>query len=134
GGEYSRIAMAALETVELAEPGYVAERAASMLLPESAWTAHLAALEQDAAARLGAHQEALRDAWHGAVERRLAAARVPAPLEAETQRPTVVLDDLLRDIVARETAALDTRLSISTAAAVGTAAAPALARAAAVRG
>lgn len=133
-GEYSRMTMAALQTVDLAEPGYVAERAASILLPEEAWASHLAALERDAADRIGAHQDMLRDTWRAAVEERLSAHRVPAPLGDVPQRPTLVLDDLLGEIVAREAGALDARLSISTAVAVGAAAAPALARAAAVRG
>lgn len=134
-GEYSRLAMAALEVVDLADAGFVAERAASMLLPEEAWTGHLAALERDAAERLGAHHQALRDTWRSAVAERLSPYRVPAPLAADARRPTLVLDDLLGEIVARESEALGMRMSISTgAAAVGAAAAPALARAAAVRG
>src|SRR5690606_17156511 len=79
-GEYSRIAMAALEAADLAEPGYVAERAASILLPEETWAAYLAALERDAVERLGAHYAGVREAWRAQVEEKLAAHRVPAPL------------------------------------------------------
>jgi len=134
-GEYGRIAMAALEAAQVTEPGYVAQRAASILLPDAASRAHLAALERDTAERLGAHYDAVRDAWRRDVAAALAMRRVPAPLANDPERPSLSLDDLLGEIVAREADALGARLSISTAAAgVGAAAAPALARAAAVRG
>ena len=135
-GEYSRIAMAALEAASLAEPGYVAERAAAMLLPEETWTAYLAALEHDAVERLGAHYADVRAAWRGRIEEKLADHRVPAPLDADTAAtPTLVLDDFLAETIEREVEALHARVSVGAAAAgVGAAAAPALGRAAAVRG
>src|SRR5690606_32369093 len=134
-GEYGRIVMAALEAAQVTEPGYVAQRAASILLPDAASRAPLAALERDTAERLGAHYDAVRDAWRSDVAAALAMRRVPAPLANDPERPSLSLDDLLGEIVAREADALGARLSISTAAAgVGAAAAPALARAAAVRG
>lgn len=134
-GEYSRIAMAALEAAGLAAPGYVAERAASILLPEDAWTARLAGLESTAAARLSAHYRDVESAWRAEVAMRLSARRIPAPLgPGADRRPTLVLDGLVRDIIARETDALGLRVSLSTATAgVGAAAAPALARAVGAR-
>ena len=132
-GEYSRIAMAALDAADLAEPGYVARRAAEMLLPEDAWTARLAELDSAAADRLGAHYRDLESAWRAEVVRRLSAQRIPAPL-GETRHPTLVLDDLVRDIIASEADALGLRVSASTATAgIGAAAAPALARAVGAR-
>lgn len=132
-GEYSRIAMSALALVDLAEPDYVAERAASLLLPEEEWAAHLTALERQAGERLAAHQHALRATWLETVERQLAGHRVPAPIDDGAGRETLALDGLLGEIATREAAALNTRLSVSTVAAAGGAAAPALARAAAAR-
>ncbi len=129
-GEYGRIGMAALDAADLAEPGYVARRAAATLLPEEAWTARLEDLEHAAAERLGAHYRDLESTWRREVTRRLSAQRVPAPLDAATGRPTLVLDDLVYEIIASEADALGVRLSLSTATAgIGAAAAPALARA-----
>src|SRR5690606_23709407 len=134
-GEYSRIAMAALEAADLSEPGYLAARAAATLFPEQTWASRLAALERDAADRLAAHYAGVREAWRGEVERRLAPRRVPAPLAADAARPRLVLDDFLAETVQRERQAFGTRMSFGAAAAgVGAVAAPALARAAAVRG
>jgi hypothetical protein len=133
-GEYSRVAMAALALVNLADPGYVAERASAALFPEDAWLAHLESLERIAAERLDAHGERLRAGWLVEVSRRLAAHRVPAPLlEASTGRQApLVLDALVGDVIAREQSALASRLSVSgAAAAASAAAAPALGRAAA---
>ena len=133
-GEYSRIAIAALEAADLKDPGYVAQRAAEMLLPEEAWTARLADLERVAAERLGAHYRDVESTWRAEVARRLSARRVPAPLDTATWRPTLELDDLIGDIVASEADALGLRLSVSTATAgIGAAAAPALARAVGAR-
>ncbi|HEX7082187.1 MAG TPA: hypothetical protein VF329_14350, partial [Gammaproteobacteria bacterium] len=134
-GEYSRLAMAALSLAGLAEPGYVAREAASRLLPEEEWAAELASLEQRAAQRLAAHDAEMRAGWVAALSRRLAAHRVPAPLpgaDAANER-TLALDALLQEIAAREQAGLEARLSVSTVAAGGAAAAPALWRAAAAR-
>src|SRR5690606_33941128 len=77
-GEYSRIAMAALAAADLTEPGFVAARAASTLLPEEVWDAHLAVLAHDTGERLAAHHAVVREAWRSAVERRLSPHRVPA--------------------------------------------------------
>ncbi len=134
-GEYSRIAMAALEQVNATPAGFVAERATAMLLPEEIWDTRLTALAHTTGERLAAHHAAVRDAWRSAVAGRLSEQRVPAPLvDAEAPVPTLMLDELIAEIAARETAVLGTRLSVSTAAAgIGAVATPMLARAAAVR-
>lgn len=133
-GEYSRVAMAALAQVNAAQGGFVAERATAMLLPDDVWDARLSALAEATSERLAVHHSVVRDAWRSAVAARLSEQRVPAPLaEADTQA-TFMLDELLGELAARETAALGTRVSLSTAAAgLGAAATPVLARAAAVR-
>jgi hypothetical protein len=136
-GEYSRAAMAALSFANVVEPGYVANQAAAMLLPENAWAASFEQLETDTAASLRAHQAMVREGWLDTITRRLSAHRVPAPLAvASTHAPrTLVLDSFVQDLVARDRAALNTRLSLSTVAAGGAVAAgPALWRAAAARG
>jgi hypothetical protein len=134
-GEYSRVAMAALSYANLAEPDYVAERAASMLLPDEIWAEGFATLERQAAERLLAHHEQVREDWLADVTRRLSAHRVPAPLPTPQSSADgrVRLDPLIGQIAARERAALETRLSLSTLAAGGAAAGPALWRAVAAR-
>ena len=135
-GEYSRAAMTALSWANLAEPGYVANQAAAMLLPEDVWTADLEGLERDTAERLRAHQAQVREGWLTALTQRLSAHRVPAPLPIASASSArgLMLDDLLHDVVARERTALNARLSLSTVAAGGAAAAgPALWRTAAAR-
>ncbi|MBN1238402.1 MAG: hypothetical protein JXB36_07860 [Gammaproteobacteria bacterium] len=132
-GEYSRAAMAALAYANLAEPGYVANRAAATLLPDEVWAEGFSELERRAAERLAAHGTRVRADWIAGVTRRLARHRVPAPLPApqaaEIRR--VRLDAMLEHIAERERDSLGTRLSISTAAAGAVAAGPLLWRAAA---
>src|SRR5690606_1605001 len=78
---------------------------------------------------------AVRRRRRGAAARRRAARRVPAPLAADAARPRLVRADFLAETVQRERQAFGTRMSFGAAAAgVGAVAAPALARAAAVRG
>jgi len=134
-GEYSRMAMAALSYANLADPDYVENRAASMLFPEDVWSEDLERLERETVARLHAHHARLRDGWLAEVSERLSAHRVPAPLPGTDAavEDTIVLDALTHELAARETAALKTRVSLSTLAAGGAAAAPALWRAAAAR-
>jgi len=134
-GEYSRLAMAALSAVELAEPNYVANRAQAMLFPEELWERDLASLQRLAEERLAAHHERVRTGWLAAVTERLAPHRVPAPLPAAgLEDRTIALDRLHDGLAARERTAFRTRVSLSTLAAAGAAAAPALLRAAAARG
>src|SRR6056297_632806 len=80
GGEYSRLSMAALARLNLAEDGYVAGRVAEILFPEPAWETALARLSADAAARLQVQGQALREGWLAELARRLEPDRVPAPL------------------------------------------------------
>ena len=134
-GEYSRAAMAALSFANVVEPGYVANQAAAMLLPEDAWAASFERLERETTASLHAHQTHVREYWLDTITRRLSAHRVPAPLPIAAHAPrALVLDGFVQDLVARERTALTTRLSLSTVAAGGAlAAGPALWRAAAAR-
>ncbi|HEX7000016.1 MAG TPA: hypothetical protein VF322_17930, partial [Gammaproteobacteria bacterium] len=122
-GEYSRLAMAALSFAHLAEPDYVARHAAEILFPDDAWESGLAALEGAAGAALAAHQERVRQGWLAEVTRRLSAQRVPPPLPGTPAQAPVDLDRLLQELAARERAALTTRVSVSTVAAAGAAAA-----------
>lgn len=134
-GEYSRMAMAALSAVNLAEPGYVAARATEMLFPSESWTADLGELERRADARLRQRESQDRAAWFTEVTRRLSAHRVPLALpgsRAAAELP-IELDGLVAQMVAREQATLETRMSLSTLAAGGAAVGPALWRGVAAR-
>jgi len=134
-GEYSRLAMAALSLVDLGDPDYVANRAAEMLFPEAAWERDLGELERVAAARLAAHDARVRAGWLAAVTERLAAHRVPPPLPAAAGpgASPIELGRLLESLAAREQEAFRTRVSLSTLAAAGAAAGPAIWSAAAAR-
>jgi hypothetical protein len=137
-GEYSRIAMGALAWANLAEPGYVAAQAAAILFPDESWSAELGWLEHETTARLLAHQQAVRDGWLAGLRDRLAAHRVPPPLPAaatggESSRETLRIDRLLAQIAASERASFESRITLSTLAAGGAAAGPALWRAAGAR-
>ncbi|HEY8519422.1 MAG TPA: hypothetical protein VIN61_05035 [Gammaproteobacteria bacterium] len=122
-GEYTRLAMAALSFAHLAEPDYVARHAAAILFPDDAWESGLAALQGAAGAALAAHQERVRSGWLAEVTRRLSDRRVPPPLPGAATDAPVDLDRLLQDLAARERAAFTTRVSVSTVAAAGAAAA-----------
>lgn len=136
-GEYTRAAKAALSYVNLADPGYVANQAATMLLPDDVWAEDIEGLTRETAASLQAHHSRVRAEWLDGLTRRLSAYRVPAPLEgaagSKAGERAVMLDTLMQELLARESAALKTRLSISTLAAGGAAAGPALWRAATAR-
>jgi hypothetical protein len=135
-GEYSRAAMAVWSVASGVEPGYVANQAAAMLLPDQTWAESFERLERETAAALSAQQTQVREAWLDAVTRRLSAHRVPAPLPsgAAHATPQLPLDAFVHDLVARERGVLNRRLSLSTVAAgASAAAAPALWRAAAAR-
>ncbi len=135
GGEYSRLAMAALAFANLAESGYVAAQAAQMLLPEEQWADDLLALQQAAAQALATRQSELHHSWLTALTARLAPYRVPAPAEGDPAMPAqaLALDPLLASLLVREADALQTRVSLSTLTAGGVAAGPALWRAAGAR-
>lgn len=125
GGEYSRLSMAALARLNLAEDGYVGRRAAELLFPETEWTAALRALERQAVGALLAEHQATRDSWLATLGDRLAPHRVPSPLAAggASDKPSLQIDTLRSSLLAREQAALETRVALSTFAAGGAAAA-----------
>jgi hypothetical protein len=134
-GEYSRMAMAALSAAHVAEPGFVAARATSMLFPADVWTASLERLEHDTAERWLAHESEVRAQWLSDVTRRLSAHRIPAPLPgvaAKTAAP-IELDRFIERIVAGERAAFTQRISVSTLAGGGAALGPTVWRAVAAR-
>jgi hypothetical protein len=130
-GEYSRMGMAVLSAIHLSDGDFVAERAGSMLFPADVWDTELEWLEQAAVVRLDAHNAAVRAGWLQELSQRLAPARVPAPVAFDDERAPayVALDPLLSRLVERERAALETRVSVSTVAAGGVAAGPAVWRA-----
>jgi hypothetical protein len=137
-GEYSRLAMGALAWVNLSEPGYVAAQAATMLFPDEAWAADLGWLEHETTAQLLAHQQQVRKGWLAGLTDRLAPHRVPPPLPgAAASVPSgaepLHIDRLLAQMAEREREALQTRVTLSTLAAGGAAAGPALWRAAGAR-
>lgn len=125
GGEYGRLSMSLLAWLDLAEDGYVARRAAAMLFPEPEWSAALATLERDARAGLEETQARLRQGWLADLAARLEPHRVPAPLAGagHTSGEPLRLDDLDWRLLARERAALQERITISSLAAGGTVAA-----------
>jgi len=135
-GEYARAAISLGALVGLAEPDKLEARAASMLLPEDEWVDALARVDTAIAGRLDANRERLRAGWLAEIAARLAHRRVPEPLPGVTSaRPTLVLDEKLAEILAREQSAFATRQTIGATAAVGAAAlAPVIARAATSRG
>lgn len=137
GGEYARLAHAALSWVDPASGSFVAERAAAVLFPPAQWEAHLTSLDEAAFARLHAHQTAVREGWLAELSRRLSAYRVPAPLRpsdaAQVTPDTVRLDVLLQELMSRERAALESRAAFATLAAGGVMLGPAVWRAASAR-
>ncbi len=136
GGEYSRLTMAALAFANLAEPGYVAAKAAETLLPEALWEQDLATMQQRMSDTLASSQQQLRISWLNTVTERLAPYRVPPPISSNTataDAEPLALDQLLAALMEREQDALQLRIGISTLAAGGAAAGPALWRAAGAR-
>ena len=134
-GEYARAAISLGALVGLAEPGELEARAASVLLPEDEWVDALARVDEAIAGRLDAHRERLRAGWLAEIAARLEHRRVPEPLPGATwARPTLVLDEGLAALFAREQSAFATRQTIGATTAVGAALAPAIARAATRRG
>jgi len=124
GGEYSRLAMTALAWLNLADDGYVARRAAEILFPAEAWSEALDGVERQAVGRLLAQQQAVREGWLAEVAARLAPHQVPAPLGSGTGAAPepVRLDALDARVLARERAALETRVAASSLVAGGVAA------------
>jgi hypothetical protein len=125
GGEYTRLSMAALARLNLADDGYVAGRAAAILFPSEAWESALHGLDQRVTSSLRAHQENLREGWLAELARRLEPDRVPAPLEAGGARAPaerVDIDAFGAQLLARERDILEARFALSTLAAGGAAA------------
>jgi hypothetical protein len=136
GGEYTRLSMAALARLNLAEDSFVAGKAAEMLFPAETWEQDLDGLDGRALAHLQGHQRQLRDGWLAELSGRLAPYRVPAPLDPAGQSAAAQLriDDLGTQLVVREREALESRVALSSAAAGGVAAGTIVWRGAAARG
>jgi len=124
GGEYSRLSMAALARLNLAEDGYVARRVEEMLFPDPAWQTALAQLSADAAGRLQVQGQALREGWLAELARRLEPDRVPAPLPGGAPAPVVTFRPAVfaATLQAQEQEIFAARLGLSTVAAAGVAA------------
>lgn len=137
GGEYARLAHAALSWIDPASGSFVAERATAELFPPNQWDVHLTNLDKAAFARLQAHQSAVREGWLAELSQRLSEHRVPAPLHqsdaARFTPDTVRVDVLLQELVSRERAALESRAAFATLAAGGVMLGPAVWRAASAR-
>ncbi|HEX5418359.1 MAG TPA: hypothetical protein VFY39_00030 [Gammaproteobacteria bacterium] len=134
-GEYARMGMAALSAVSLAPADYVVRKVSSTLFPEDVWGDEFARLQNETEARLQAHESKVRASWLSEAARHLSAYRVPAPLPGDRAAagPVVDLDGLMPTIAARERASFDARLTLSTIAAGGAGAGPALWRTMAAR-
>ncbi len=124
GGEYTRLSMAALARMNLADEGFVAARAAAILFPAEAWEDALGSLEQGLSADLRSHQEEVREGWLAGLAQRLGPYRVPAPVAAGDTAPMAAarIDDFGTQLLLRERELLETRVAVSTLAAGGVAA------------
>src|SRR5690606_3132791 len=129
----TRAAMAALALADLSDGEYVTRQATAMLLPSEEWAARLERVERSAAERLAAHQAGVRETWFSELSRRLAEHRIPAPLPARDSAAHRIALDGVGNVIAREESALTERLSTSTIAAAGAAAAAPMIGRAAVR-
>lgn len=119
GGEYSRLGMAALAQLNLADGNFIASKAASMLFPTEEWEDALAGLDERMLAALQAQQQAVRADWLRQVGERLAPYRVPAPLEGaagESRAAPLRLDGFMARWIADEQAALAGRVRMSSVA------------------
>jgi hypothetical protein len=124
GGEYTRLSMAVLAGLNLAEDGFVAARAAEILFPAEAWEGSLGTLEEQISSGLRTRQESLREGWLAELAQRLEPHRVPAPVSTGAGAPaaSVNLDAFGAQLLARERDVLETRVALSTIAAGGVAA------------
>ncbi|MGB4246448.1 MAG: hypothetical protein WBJ75_01920 [Pseudohongiellaceae bacterium] len=137
GGEYSRLSMAVLSSMDLADGDFVARRAAEILFPDEVWTATLSQLDSNAAGMLEALQASSREGWLLELQQRLATQKVPPPIPGLTDTLSgpdlLVLDSLaLRLQTLDQQAVFETRTTLSTIGAIGVAG-PALWRAVAAR-
>ena len=136
GGEYSRLGMAALAQLNLAEGEFIARKAATMLFPAEDWEAALAGLDAHMLATLQGHQQRVRAGWLAEVGERLAPYRVPAPLGAASdaaRAEPLRLDGFIAQWVAEEGEAFRGRVQLSAAAGGSAAAGTVLWRRAAAR-
>jgi hypothetical protein len=136
GGEYSRLGMAALAQLNLAEGEFMARRAAAMLFPAEDWEAALAGLDARMLDTLHDHQQRMRADWLVELGDRLAPYRVPAPFgspgDAARAEP-LQLEGFIAGWIAQERDALQARVQLSTAAGGSAAAGTILWRRAAAR-
>lgn len=136
GGEYSRLGMAALARLSLADGNFIASKATAMLFPDEAWEQALAGLDLRMLATLQEHQQRVRADWLAELGDRLAPYRVPAPLGSArdaTRADPLQLDGFIARWVAEEQRAFASRVRMSTAAGGSVAAGTALWRRAAAR-
>jgi hypothetical protein len=136
GGEYSRLGMAALAQLNLADGEYIAAKATAMLFPAEEWEAALAGLDARMLATLEGHQQRLRAEWLVELGDRLAPYRVPAPLGAgrdAARAEPLQFDGFLAGWLAAEQEAFRGRVQLSAAAGGSAAAGMVLWRRAAAR-
>lgn len=134
GGEYSRLGMAALAQLNLADGEYLANKATSMLFPPREWEAALAGLDARMLATLQVHQQRMGAEWLAELAERLAPYRVPAPLAAagdQGRNVPLQFDGFVARWIAGEQEAFRGRVQLSTAAGGGAAGAVLWRRAAA---
>lgn len=119
GGEYSRLGMAALAQLDLADGNFIADKAATILFPTQEWEAALAGLDRRMLAMLEAHRHKVRADWVAQLVDRLASHRVPAPLEvagrSERLEP-LPLEGLIARRLDEEQQAFGTRIRLSSVA------------------
>jgi len=124
-GEYSRISMAILSRLSLADGSYLAGRAASTLFPTGIWDVEMMQAQQQLADVVLANQQQVRAVWLNEISARLSRYQVPAPLSSDLdsgQTEVLALDKFLAHMQAQEQrAALDLRMSLSAMAAMGVA-------------
>lgn len=124
-GEYSRISMAVLTRLSLADGTYLAERAASTLFPAGIWDVEMMQAQQQLVDIVLSNQQQVRAVWLSEISARLSRYQVPAPLAADLgagQTETLALDQFLTHMQAQEQrAALELRMSLSAMAAMGVA-------------
>ncbi len=115
GGEYSRLGMAALAGLNLADGDFIARRASALLFPADDWEEALAGLDRRMLATLEAHRQRVRADWLAQLGDRLAAHRVPAPLHAGdgTRTAPLQLEGFIRQLVAEEQRAFAARVRLS---------------------
>lgn len=136
GGEYSRLGMAALTQLNLADGEFIANRAAAMLFPAEEWERSLAGLDRRMLATLQAHQHAVRADWLAQLGDRLAPFRVPAPLAGIADRARaepLQLNGFIGRWMEQEQQAFAARIRMSAVAGGGAAAGAVLWRRAAAR-